>query len=30
MLKFYKIKNFVKHLSFLRSHVLVKRIIQGY
>ena len=30
MLKFYKIKKFVKHLSFLRSHVLVKRIIQGY
>ena len=30
MFEFYKIRKFVKHLSFMRSPVLVKRIFKGY
>ena len=30
MVELYKVKKFMKHLNFLRSPVLVKRIFQGY
>lgn len=30
MIKLYKVRKFVKHLSFMRSPILVKRIFQGY